>query len=367
MSDKYGIESHKLAYHPQRVAEILEAGDDWEKGKHIYPIYMELSPIGACNHRCTFCAVDYLGYNPVKLDFDIMKKRLPEMGKLGVKSIMYAGEGEPLLYKRIAELAEITKQSGIDVSFTTNGTILPKDFLERALPNTSWIKASINAGTSETYHKVHQGKKGDFEKAIKNLKAMVDYRKKHNLDVVLGAQSMLLPENVDEMDELARVCRDEIGLDYLVIKPYSQHKFSLTHKYEGVDYTKYAHYEKKFTSMSSDNFQVIFRGHTMKKYIEGDEQRYKKCYATPNLWAYIMADGRVFSCSAYLLDDRFDLGNINDNTFQEIWEGDKRKKNFEFVKHDLDISECRLNCRMDEANRYINAIDHQTIEHINFI
>ena len=105
----------------------------------------------------------------------------------------------------------------------------------------------------------------------------------------------------------------------------------------------------------------------IQKYIEGDEQGYKKCYATPNLWSYVMADGRVFSCSAYLLDDRFDLGNINDNTFQEIWEGNKRKNNFEFVKQDLDISECRLNCRMDEVNRYIDSIDHQTIEHINFI
>jgi GTP 3',8-cyclase len=367
MNDKYGIDGHKLAYHPDRVLAILDAGDSWDKAKDIYPIYMEVSPIGACNHRCTFCAVDYLGYNPVKLDLDIMKKRLPEMGRLGVKSIMYAGEGEPLLYKKISELVSITKLAGIDVSFTTNGTILPKDFLEKALPSISWIKVSINAGTPEIYHKIHQGKLGDFDKVVNNLKAMVEYRKNNNLDVVLGAQSMLLPENIKDMDELVRVCRDEIGLDYLVIKPYSQHKFSLTHKYEGIDYTKYAHYEKKFTDMSSDNFNVIFRGHAMKKYIEKGGQRYDKCYATPNLWAYVMADGRVFSCSAYLLDKRFDLGNINNNTFQEVWEGDKRKNNFEFVNRDLDISECRLNCRMDEANRYIDDIKYQKIEHINFI
>lgn len=366
MADKFGIESHKLAYHPERVAKILESGSDWDKAKSIYPIYMELSPIGACNHRCTFCAVDYIGYNPVKLDFDIMKERLPEMGRLGVKSIMYAGEGEPLLYKKISELTEITKQSGIDVSFTTNGTILPKDFLEKALPNTSWIKVSINAGTPETYHKIHQGKQGDFKKVIQNLKTMVDYKNKHNLEVTIGAQSMLLPENIDEMAELSKVCRD-IGLDYLVIKPYSQHMFSLTHKYEGIDYTKYKDYEKKFSSMSTDDFQVIFRGHTMKKYIEGNGARYKKCHATPNLWGYIMADGRVFSCSAFLLDKRFDVGNINDNSFQEIWEGEKRRKNFDFVKNDLDISECRLNCRMDEANRYIDSIQQQSIKHINFI
>ncbi len=367
MRDKYGIESHKLSYHPKLVADLLEAGDNWELAKKIYPIYMEISPIGACNHRCTFCAVDYIGYNPVRLDFNMIKERLPEMGKLGVKSIMYAGEGEPLLHKQISKIVEITKQSGIDVSFTTNATVLPKDFLEVALPNTSWIKASINAGTPKTYAQIHQTKEKDFFKAVEHLKMMVEYRAKHNLKVTLGAQSMLLPENVDEMEELVRVCRDEIGLDYLVIKPYSQHMFSITHQYEGVDYTKYALYEKKFTDMSSENFDVIFRGHSMKKYVSGNNQRYKKCYATPNLWAYVMADGRVFSCSAYLLDDRFNLGNINEHSFKEIWEGCQRKENFEFVKNGLDIRECRLNCRMDEVNRYIDSIENQTIEHINFI
>jgi len=367
MADEYGIDSHKLMYHPKRVAQLLEAGDDWDKGKLVYPIYMEISPIGACNHRCSFCAVDYIGYNPVRLDLDVMEKCLPEMGQLGLKSIMYAGEGEPLLHKQISRIVELTKQSGIDVSFTTNATVLPKDFLELALPKTSWIKASINAGTPKTYSEIHKTKEEDFHKAVKHLKLMSAYREEHNLDITLGVQSLLLPENMNEMQQLITLCRDEIGLDYLVIKPYSQHVFSETRVYEGIDYSKLVDLRDELVAESTDNFSVVFRDQTMKKYTQGQEQRYKKCYATPNLWAYIMSDGRVFSCSAFLLDERFDVGNINEQSFQEIWEGPRREKNFKFVRDELDISECRVNCRMDSVNRYLHSVTAKEVKHVNFI
>jgi len=367
MTDKYGIESHKLMYHPQRVADLIAAENSWDKIKEIYPIYMEVSPIGACNHRCSFCAVDYIGYNPVRLDVEMMRDRLLEMGELGVKSIMYAGEGEPLLHKQIATIAEITKQSGIDVSFTTNATVLPKDFLDKALPNTSWIKASINAGTSKTYSEIHKTKEEDFYKAVENLKQMVGYRESNNIEITLGAQSLLLPENYGEMRELIKICRDEIGLDYLVIKPYSQHMFSDTHVYEKIDYKDFFSHRSELVEMSTESFKVVFRDDTMKKYVEGNSQRYKKCYATPNVWAYIMADGRVFSCSAFLLDKRFELGNINKNRFREIWEGEIRERNYRFVSEELDISECRVNCRMDKVNRYLESVSNKDIEHVNFI
>ena len=107
-------------------------------------------------------------------------------------------------------------------------------------------------------------------------------------------------------------------------------------------------------------------GATMKKHINTDD-RYPKCSATPFCWAYVMANGDVYGCSAYLLDDRFNYGNLNDYSFTEIWQGDKRRENFHYVLNSLDISECRVNCRMDEVNLYLHNIKNNPVPHANFI
>jgi radical SAM protein with 4Fe4S-binding SPASM domain len=81
-----------------------------------------------------------------------------------------------------------------------------------------------------------------------------------------------------------------------------------------------------------------------------------------------MADGAVYGCSAYLLDQRFDYGNMMEQSFQSVWQSEKRRANFRYVRHELDIRECRKNCRMDEVNRYLDRLTGgQPVEHVNFI
>jgi len=357
-SDKFKIDGHKLNYHVDRV-------NDWLTGqKTVYPIYVEVAPAGACNHRCSFCAVDYIGYKVVFLETELLKQRMEEMGRLGVRSVMFAGEGEPLLHKDLPEVIRHTKQSGVDVAITTNAVPMTSKWSEAAQESTTWIKTSINAGTPKTYAQVHQTKEDDFNRVISNLESAANIRSRQNGTCSLGSQMVLLPENEHEAVTLAKTMKDA-GMDYLVIKPYSQHKKSITRQYEGIDYSKSLHLREELDAVSDDSFSVVFRENTISKLLDNGHY-YEKCYSTPNFWGYIMADGAVYGCSAYLLDDRFCYGNIHDNSFQEIWEGEKRKANLKFVENELDISECRQNCRMDEVNRYLWDIKHPPA-HVNFI
>jgi len=364
MSDKFNIDSHKLSFHPQRVTKWIEAKDKWEKLKKIYPIYVEISPYGGCNHRCTFCALDYMGYENIGLEFEVLKSALTNMAKNGVKSVMFAGEGEPLLFKDLDLIVEHCKSVGIDSSLTTNFVPLNKDNVERCVESCSWIKVSLNAGTAKTYSEVHQTKELDFDRVINNLKYALKYKKENSLSCTIGVQMLLLPENKNEAIILAKKCK-ELGVDYLVIKPYSQHLSSNTHKYEDIDYSKMMDIQADLEALNNDDFNVVFRANTMKKYVE-KSQSYDKCYSTPFFWGYIAADGKVFGCSAYLGKDEFCYGNIYDNTFEEIWESDKRKLSYNYIKDELDIKDCRVNCRMDEVNRYLWRLKNPN-KHDNFI
>ena len=353
MSENIRMDSHKLLYHPERVA-------DWLQGKPIYPIEMEVGLSGACNHRCIFCAVDYMGYQANFLDAKVLMDNLNELAHRGLKSIIFSGEGEPLLHKEAPNVFSKTKRLGIDVALATNGVLLTREKAEEFLPAMSWIRFSIAAATESTYAVIQRGKDGDLQRVFQNLQDAVRIKRDKSLSVTLGAQLLLLEENKHEVALLARTLRD-IGMDYLTVKPFSQHPSSKVKRQ--VDYSESAEIEAEVKGLATESFAVYFRRQSIEN-IE-QEKTYDCCHALPFM-THVSAKGDVFPCVAFVGNKDLCYGNLYKNTFTEIWESERAREIMGTFSGNFLKTHCRKACRLDEMNKYLHELRHPGA-HMNFI
>ncbi len=255
MKEDLRLDSHKLIYHPEMVSR-------WLNGENIYPIEMEISPSGACNHRCIFCAVDYLGYQASFLDKNMILRNVRHLSKCGLKSIICSGEGEPLLNKDMPDIANGIKQCGVDVAMSSNGVLFTKNIAEKCLAAFTWIRFSVASLEEDSYYRIQQAKQGDLERVRRNLQDAVEIKQRKGLHTTLGVQCLLLPENMEHLPAMAQQLRD-IGVDYLTIKPYSQHLHS-GHTYH-IDYEALLNMERELEAFATDDFSIYFRANAMKK------------------------------------------------------------------------------------------------------
>ncbi len=353
MADQIRMDTHKLIFHPQRVAA-------WMNGENIYPIEVEISPSGACNHRCVFCAVDYIGYTPDFLDKDNLLKNMEQMQRHGLKSVICSGEGEPLLNRNMPDMANGMKSFGLDVAMSSNGALFTKDVAGECLKAFTWIRFSIASMEEESYNAIQRGQAGDFNKVCENLSEAVRVKQEQKLKTTLGVQCLLMKENIGQLAFMAKSLRD-MGLDYLTVKPYSQHLHSENHI--EIDYSQMLETGKELKTYETEDFKIHFRANAMKKMHQG--KCYGICYGLPFM-THIDAKGNVWPCVAHIGQEEYCYGNINEQTFEEIWSGDRRKQAVRKLA-DMDINKvCREACRLDEINKYLWELKHPG-EHVNFI
>jgi len=356
--DKYRIDSHKLLWHLDRVLE-------WQKIRVVPPIYIEVSPVSFCNHNCIFCGIDFARIEKFELKSDYFCKRLEEMGKLGVRSIMFAGEGEPLLHKDLPKFVRVGKEGGIDISLTTNGTLGNYEIWEEILPFLTWIRFSVDAGTPDVHAKVHNVSTNLFPKTVKSIEEAVKVKHKMNLNVTIGVQFLIIDENISDIEN-AMTLFSGIGVDYFTLKSYSLHP-QMIKKMDALYTDGIIKHINEFVDKyrNSSNMNIIFRRKAIRKYMDGNKM-YQHCRALP-FWGYISSRGDFYTCSVFIGDERFKAGNIYESDMKQIFSGDKRRTSIDYGEKTLLIAdECRLNCRMARINEFLEMLENKP-EHMNFI
>lgn len=345
------IDSHKLMFHPIRVAE-------WRKKSDCPPIYIEIGLTNLCNHKCIFCGLDWArGINT--LDTENLLKNIKDMSEFGIKSICFSGAGEPLLHKDFPLIIKKTKELGIDASFSTNAVIFNERIAELTLPYLSWIRFSLDSATPETHSKLHGTSRDDFPEIINNIRKAVEIKKINNYPVTLGVQFLLLDENKDEIFQLTEICRN-LGVDNLQIKPYSQNPNSINKIL--IDYSKFRDFEYKLKSFATEKLKIIYRSTRAENVEKGHD--YKECFGL-SFFALINEKGDVVPCHQYYSLEGFSFGNINENLFSEIWSSKKRQEVIQKIR-EKGVSKCKKGCRLHEINKYLNRLRNPH-PHDNFI
>jgi hypothetical protein len=174
------------------------------------------------------------------LDFDLFKRVVDEVGASLVR-IDFFNYGEAFLHKRAVEMCEYikTKFPHIYLYTSTNGLAFTEDKVRQlARSGIDEVTFSIDGSSQENYVKYRQ--RGNFDKAIANMRAMLDERAKSGsaLPFVNWRYILFKWNDSDEEMNRARQMAKELGVDRLCweITDHPEDSFSRRFAPDAPDY-----------------------------------------------------------------------------------------------------------------------------------
>ncbi len=347
------LDSHKINYHPKEIAQFFD-------GDVKAPIYIEISPTGVCNHKCLFCHYNYLGHEGRFKKGKILEL-IKEFASMGVKSLVFAGNGEPTLHTDTFEAIQLAKSLGLDVALSTNGALLRDKHFDILAECLTWIRFSFNAGSEENYAHVHQTEGSDFNKVIENIKKLKNAKVRMNSDITIGSQCVLIPENKDYIIEHANRLKT-LGVDYFSVKHFYDHSHNEFEVKETISDEFIEMLDNESQKISTEDFNFLVRS---TKNLTS-QRVYDKCYGLEFI-VFIDEMGDVLTCFSHQYDRKTVLGNIFENSFQEIWESKGRRDAVDYINNCIEKNNCQPNCRHHQINNYLWELKHPSIPHLNFI
>jgi len=335
----------------------------------------------SCNLRCKMCyfwgetgtsSNDLSGKKPAVMDFELAEKIISELSPVTPFYSLFGGE--PLTYLFLEELIIRIKEAGSIVDTPTNGTLLAKN--ASMLVRTGFDSIRVSLDGPQDVNDLQRGK-GSYAKAIKGIETL--YNEREKAGEKKPTISLIFTITNDNYDSIEKLFLDDLDLNKIDWVTIQMQNF-LTESM-GKSYAKFL---KSEFGISSDNYwkamvrspedfaninteelsrqvnQVItklgsmhknylllpptFSAVNIKAYLGAKWEEmtdiYKTCLS-PLTSIDITASGDVAPCHIF-----YDLvlGNLNEKTISDIWNGDKFQKFRSYFSQDNLLSICSGCC-----------------------
>jgi len=288
------------------------------------PISISIEPTTSCNLRCPECPSGLRSFTRPTgmLQNDLFKKVIDELAPTLPYLIFYF-QGEPYLHPQFLSLVEYASQKKIYTATSTNAHYLGDENSRKTVESgLDRLIISIDGTTQETYESYRVG--GNLSKVIEGTRNLLRWRKelKSKTPHVIF-QYLVVKPNEHQIEEVKSMAK-ELGVDQVAFKTAQIYDYK-----NGSDLIptidKYSRYKKNLSGEFEIKNQLL-------------DHCWKMWHSCVITW-----DGKVVPC-CFDKDAHFVLGDLNKNSFSEIWTGDKYNEfRASLLRSRSEIEMCR-NC-----------------------
>ena len=283
--------------HHSAVAGLADKPSDGSYA--FYPLHAQVELTGFCQLRCPFCRTgadlrrDYPEVHRGLMTRETFTRIMEQVPSL-LWLVLY-NWGEPLLHKDLVWFLDAAKKLGKLTEISTNMQYLPDAMAEGMVrAPLDFIRVSCDGTTQQAYEVYRKG--GSLEKLLANTRKLVDYKRKHNSP---------FPVIVFQM----------------VVNRFNEHEV------EGYEAFAKAHGADLIHLLGTS--PVTPEGYRQMDAFEANDPRFKRFGYGEALtgcsrpWTEVSFDwnGDVHLCCNPSGIAEYRLGNINEQSFDEVWNG----------------------------------------------
>ena len=357
------MSSLKAIHHPDKI-------EQFKSRKLVYPVYVEIDPVAACNHDCSFCRFHAFRGNQFNknlnlgdtIKIDKMMEILWDCADMGVKAVQFVGGGEPSLHPNFESMLQYANLCNLEIGLISNGVSSAWKRFAREITyclnkNGQWVRFSLDAATKDTYDIIHRGRMNDFDCVTNSIKTVCKHR---NDKVTVGISFVVVQENVNNIVDASKRSVD-LGADYIRFAAFVPPDVAIDGTNDFYDKDLISQIRRELERIPdsinfADDFSIRHATSKIDRYEKGDH-----CYFSCMV-ASIGADLNLYPCCVWKYHPDAVIGSLEKESLKTVWESAERHA---FYSR-FDISEVCNSCYLKPKNDVIKYLINEP-KHVNFL
>ena len=253
------------------------------------------------------------------------------------------------------------KKNGNEVALYTNGRLLNKKHIDDLINiDPLFIRISIYGGDEQAHANYTQNKhdRNSFKKVLENVSNLLIEKEQKKSNINIGLSYLLHPLTITTLEDFAQEIINMKGaeqINYVRFTPAVDYFTGQQHSKQLMN-AAYSLIDEKITPLLEEK-GVKSRPYYHRLNDLHAKKDYTNCRAS-GWFGEIGPGGDVYLCCEKLFIPEYKIGNLKEQTLDEIWTSELRQEIITNINQN-DCKECPTLCKPHELNKIFSKIEYK--------